>query len=97
MARLKSGPTFRKAPLQPASHVVNHRSRPHPEVATLQELTKPAGHGPDPAHGQSIAPLGASAVRLHGFYAPVGIMLDKSRVRPESTEIRRSLCCSRVV
>lgn len=41
--------------------------------------------------------MGASAARLHGFYASVGIMLDKSRVRPESTETRRSLCCSRVV
>lgn len=97
MARLKSGPTFRKARLQPASHVVHHCRRPHPEVATLKELTKPAGHGPDPALGQWIAPMGASAVRLHGFYAPVGIMLDKSRVRPESAETRRSLCCSRVV
>jgi hypothetical protein len=27
VARLKSGPTFHKAPLQPASHVVHHRSR----------------------------------------------------------------------
>lgn len=27
VARLKSGPTFRKATLQPASHVVHHRSR----------------------------------------------------------------------
>lgn len=31
VARLKSGPTFRKATIQPASHVVHHRSRPHPE------------------------------------------------------------------
>jgi hypothetical protein len=30
--------------------------------------------------------MGASAARLHGFYAPVGIMLDKSRICPESTE-----------